>query len=83
MTPVGDDGKFEWAIPLLHMATCLDISIPPLNLSNLRVYRCHVYVHIPVQTQTASDKMGVCASIGYLVGYVASNIWSIWFPAQQ
>ena len=48
--PVGDDAKFEWVIPLLHMATCLDILIPLLNLSNLCVYRCYVYVHIPVQT---------------------------------
>jgi hypothetical protein len=36
-----------------------------------------------VRTQgiTRKDKMAPRATLGYLVGYVASNIWRIWFPA--
>jgi hypothetical protein len=48
------------------------------NLSNLRLYGCKAYVRI--QNIPRLDKMAPRAEIGYLVGYVASNIWKIWFP---
>ncbi|KAJ6020318.1 hypothetical protein N7522_000393 [Penicillium canescens] len=48
------------------------------NLSNLRLYGCRAYVMR--QGIAKSDKMEPRAEIGYLVGYVASNIWKIWLP---
>jgi Integrase core domain. len=49
-----------------------------LNLSNLRLYGCRAYVRR--QGIPQKDKMAPRAEIGYLVGYVASNIWRVWFP---
>jgi hypothetical protein len=48
------------------------------NLANLRLYGCRAYVR--TQKIPKKDKMAPRAEIGYLVGYVASNIWRIWFP---
>jgi hypothetical protein len=49
-----------------------------LNLANLRVYGCRAYVRR--QGIPRMDKMASRADIGFLVGYVASNIWKVWFP---
>lgn len=49
-----------------------------LNLSNLRLYGCRAYVRR--QGIPQKDKMAPRAAIGYLVGYVASNIWRVWLP---
>ena len=49
-----------------------------INLSNVRLYRSLAYCRIEKQVQ--SDKMNPRAEVGFLVGYVASNIWRIWFP---
>jgi hypothetical protein len=50
------------------------------NLANLRVYGSLSYCrirNIPKLQKTAPR-----AEIGFLVGYVASNVWKIWFPAR-
>ncbi|KAJ5369326.1 uncharacterized protein N7496_009086 [Penicillium cataractarum] len=50
------------------------------SLANLRVYGSLTYCrirHIP-RLQKTSPR----AEIGFLVGYVASNIWKVWFPAK-
>lgn len=52
-----------------------------LNLSNIRLFGCLAYVRINGIPRT--HKMEPRAEIGYLVGYVASNIWRIWFPHRQ
>lgn len=50
------------------------------NLANLRVYGPLLYCrirNIPKLQKTAPR-----AEIGFLVDYVASNVWRIWFPAR-
>ncbi|KAJ5730178.1 uncharacterized protein N7483_004686 [Penicillium malachiteum] len=48
------------------------------DLSNIRVFGCKCYIRIINIPRL--DKMKVRAQIGYLVGYVSSNIWLIWLP---
>jgi len=55
-----------------------DEELPKINLSNVRLYGSLAYCRI--QKQIQSDKMAPRAEIGFLVGFVASNIWRIWFP---
>lgn len=50
------------------------------NLANLRVYGCRAYVRYPDSAIPRTQKLAPRAWIGYLVGYVASNIWRIWNP---
>ncbi|KAJ6114763.1 hypothetical protein N7486_000541 [Penicillium sp. IBT 16267x] len=51
---------------------------PQTSLANLRLYGSLAYCRIPNLPRL--DKMRSRAEIGYLVGYVASNIWKIWMP---
>ncbi|KAJ5290653.1 uncharacterized protein N7443_010906 [Penicillium atrosanguineum] len=52
--------------------------MPKINLSNVRLYGSLAYCRI--QKQIQSDKMNPRAEVGFLVGYMASNVWKIWFP---
>ena len=52
-----------------------------LNLANLCVFSCQVYVcdaRVPLGNKVKSR-----AWIGYMVGYHAFNIWQIWNPHHQ
>lgn len=74
------DGKF--IIPLYEVrrqtAASSGINAPPkVDMSNIRVYRCATYARI--QNLPKIDKLSSRSKLGYLVGYVASNIWQIWF----
>ncbi|KAJ6061516.1 uncharacterized protein N7446_005636 [Penicillium canescens] len=53
-------------------------AIPKVNLSNVRLYGSLAYCRIEKQVQ--SDKMNPRAEVGFLVGYLAANVWKIWFP---
>ncbi|KAJ5642646.1 hypothetical protein N7490_006646 [Penicillium lividum] len=48
------------------------------SLANVKLYGSLAYCRIPNIPKL--DKMKSRAEIGYLVGYVASNIWQIWIP---
>jgi hypothetical protein len=48
---------------------------PRPNVANLRIFGCGAWVRI--QKIPKKDKMAPRAQLGYLVGYVASNIWKI------
>ena len=52
--------------------------MPRTNLANIKLYGSLAYCR--VQRIKQSDKMRPRAEIGFLVGYVASNVWKIWFP---
>ncbi|KAJ5343424.1 uncharacterized protein N7506_003248 [Penicillium brevicompactum] len=52
-----------------------------VSVANLKVYGSLAYCRIIKIPQ--SEKMLPRAEIGYLVGYVASNIWRIWFPQRN
>ncbi|KAJ6041359.1 hypothetical protein N7460_006749 [Penicillium canescens] len=71
------DGRYiiPWVEAMQHRDPSQDLRP---NLSNLRLYGCRAYVMR--QGIAKSDKMEPRAEIGYLVGYVASNIWKIWLP---
>jgi hypothetical protein len=51
------------------------------NLANLRVYGSLSYCRI--RNILKLQKTALRAEIGFLVGYVASNVWKIWFPARR
>ena len=54
------------------------------NLANLRVYGCRAYVKLSEHDLGSKrDKMAPRAVVGYLVGFIASNIWRIWLPEQK
>lgn len=71
------DGRYiiPWVEAMQHRDPSQDLRP---NLSNLRLYGCRAYVMRRGIAKT--DKMAPRAEIGYLVGYVASNIWKIWLP---
>jgi hypothetical protein len=77
-TPIRlDDGN--WIIPWEEARQYIDQSEKPkTSLANLRLYGSLAYCRIPNIARL--DKMKSRAEIGYLVGYVASNIWKIWMP---
>ena len=50
------------------------------NLANLRIYGALSYCRI--RSIPRKEKVHPRAEIGFLVGYIASNIWKIWFPAR-
>ncbi|OOQ86237.1 hypothetical protein PEBR_22534 [Penicillium brasilianum] len=50
------------------------------NLANLRVYGSLTYCRI--RQIPKLNKLYPRAEIGFLVGYVASNVWKVWFPAR-
>lgn len=79
-----DRGGHEWIIPLQRMhALSTGGHIRP-NLANLRLYGCRAYVKLPKRDQgSRRNKMAPRAVIGYLVGFVASNIWRIWLPEEK
>ncbi|KAJ5748146.1 uncharacterized protein N7511_009842 [Penicillium nucicola] len=71
----------RWIIPWAEVVKQFTATgdIPPrINLSNVRLYGSLAYCRIDKQVQ--SDKMNPRAEIGFMVGYIASNIWRIWFP---
>jgi hypothetical protein len=51
-----------------------------LDLKNLKVYGCKTYVQIIYIPRL--QKLKPQALVGYLVGYVAYNIWRIWIPVK-
>jgi hypothetical protein len=71
------DGR--WIVPYAEAMENGKIPKQRINLANLKVYGCRAYTRR--QDIPNSDKMEPRASIGYLVGYVASNIWRVWYPA--
>lgn len=69
------DGVNTWTTPFERT-----INKKP-NLANLRVFGCRAYVRNPKVAK--GNKMTSRAWIGYMVGYVASNIWKIWNPRRR
>lgn len=67
--------EHEWIIPIQRMhALITGYNMRP-NLANLQVYGCHAYVkHTEQDIGSKCDKMKSWAMIGYLVGFVMSNI---------
>lgn len=79
-----DSGEYEWIIPIqqLHALTT-GYNVRP-NLANLRIYGCRAYVKQTAQDiGSQHDKMEPRALIGYLVSFVASNIWHVWIPERK
>lgn len=62
-------------------ASSLENAPPKVDMSNIRVYGCAAYARI--QNLPKIDKLSSRAKLGYLVGYIASNIWQIWFPEED
>ena len=69
------DGLHTWTTPHERM-----LGRKP-NLANLRVFGCRAYVRDAKVPK--GRKMAPRAWIGYMVGFVASNIWQIWHPRHQ
>ena len=84
ITNPDNPSKHKWIIPIQQMhALTTGYNVRP-NLANLHVYGCRAYVKRSEQDiGSRHDKMEPRALIGYLVGFIASNIWRIWIPEQQ
>jgi hypothetical protein len=80
-TPTYLASENRWIVPwsevVKQFITAGDAT-PRINLSNVRLYGSLAYCRIEKQVQ--SDKMNPRAEVGFMVGYIASNIWRIWFP---
>jgi Integrase core domain. len=50
------------------------------SLANLRLYGSLSYCRI--RSIPRKEKTHPRAEIGFLIGYIASNVWKIWFPAR-
>lgn len=78
-TPTYLADQKRWIVPWGEvMKSFAGEQAPPINLANVRLYGSLAYCRIEKQVQ--SDKMNPRAEIGFLVGYIASNVWKIWFP---
>lgn len=76
-TPTRVDGN--WIIPWEEARKFIDDSEKPkTSLANVRLYGSLAYCRI--STIPRLNKMKSRAEVGYLVGFVASNIWKIWMP---
>lgn len=79
-----EGGGHEWIIPIQRMYALTTGEHMRPNLANLRLYGCRAYVKLSEKEQGSKrDKMAPRATVGYLVGFVASNIWRIWLPEKQ
>ena len=79
-----ETGESEWIIPLQHLLFLAKGYIMHPNLTNLCVYGCHAYVKYTEQDiGSCQNKMELHALIGYLIGFIISNIWCVWIPEQQ
>ncbi|KAJ5504596.1 hypothetical protein N7463_007470 [Penicillium fimorum] len=77
-TPTYIATEKRWVVPWEEVRKEFAPQIPKTNLSNVRLYGSVAYCRIEKQVQ--SDKMSPRAEIGFLVGYLSSNIWKVWFP---
>lgn len=80
-TPTLITAENKWLIPWeeVRKEFLQGVAMPPrTNLANVRLYGSLAYCRIDHQVR--SDKMNPRAEIGFLVGYMASNIYKIWFP---
>ena len=77
-TPTYIASENKWLIPWEEVRREFAPTAPKINLANVRLYGSLAYCRIEKQIQ--SDKMNPRAEIGFLVGYLASNIYKIWFP---
>lgn len=78
-TPTYLQPENKWIIPWEEVRK--DFSsrgVPKINLSNVKLYGSLAYCRI--QKQVQSQKLVPRAEIGFLVSYIASNVWRIWFP---
>ena len=48
---------------------------------HLKPYGCRAYAY--TYGRARLDKLGARAHVGYLVGYLSTNIWSIWVPSLE
>ena len=72
----GSNGK--WFIPWDEARSFAQGHKPKISLANVKLYGSLAYCR--AQKIPDGDKLSPRAQIGYLVGYIASNIWKIWFP---
>ena len=77
-TPTYIASENKWLIPQEEVRREFAPIAPKINLVNVRLYGSLAYCRIEKQIQ--SDKMNPRAEVGFLVGYLASNIYKIWFP---
>ncbi|KAJ5215231.1 uncharacterized protein N7498_001638 [Penicillium cinerascens] len=78
-TPTYIDAEGRWIVPWDEVRReFTGDRMPRVNLSWVRLYGCLAYCRN--QKLAKSDKMHLRAEVGFLVGYMASNIWKIWFP---
>ena len=76
-TPIYIASENKWLILWEEVRREFALTAPKINLANVRLYRSLAYCRIKKQVQ--SDKMNLRVEVGFLVGYLVSNIYKIWF----
>ena len=76
-TPTYIASKNKWLIPWEEVRREFALTALKINLANVRLYRSLAYCRIEKQVQL--DKINLRAEVGFLVGYLASNIYKIQF----
>ena len=70
--------RLGWKSPTTKLHEWLGRTDPMPKCYHLRPYGCRAYAYI--HNRPKLDKLAAKAHVGYLVGYVSTNIWRIWIP---
>lgn len=68
----------RWLVPLQEVRDQFGSKAKEVDLSCLKVLGSLTYCRIPDIPRM--QKLVPRADVGYLVGFVASNVWQVWFP---
>ena len=71
--------RLGWESPLYRLNTYLKLKDPKPPCHHLRPYGSRAYAFI--HNRPKLEKLAKRAHVGYLVGYLSTNIWSIWVPS--
>jgi hypothetical protein len=78
-TPTFIPAEKRWVIPWEEVRReFAGRDMPKINLASVKLYGSKAYCRL--QKTVQSDKMAPRAEVGFLIGFVASNLWKIWFP---
>ena len=70
--------RLGWKSPTMKLHEWLGRTNPMPKCYHLRPYGCRAYAFI--HNRPKLDKLAAKAHVGYLVGYMSTNIWRIWIP---
>lgn len=67
----------NWTTPFEQYQGCKP------DISNVKIFGCRAYAHIPREKRLASTKLAERAWVRYLIGFEAHNIWRIYHSSTR